>query len=117
VPQDRETVLSILEEFKPLFNDPSRTWIGQNIKYDLLVLKWYGIEILGNVFDTMLAHYVIDPDGKRSMDLLSAQYLGYIPVPIEDLIGKKGKGQGNMRDVALERNPSGKSSKKWKILW
>jgi len=103
VPQDRETVLSILEEFKPLFNDPSRTWIGQNIKYDLLVLKWYGIEILGNVFDTMLAHYVIDPDGKRSMDLLSAQYLGYIPVPIEDLIGKKGKGQGNMRDVALEK--------------
>ncbi len=78
-------------------------WIGQNIKYDLLVLKWYGIEIKGKIFDTMLAHYVIEPDGKRSMDLLSAQYLGYEPVHIEELIGKKGKGQGNMRDVALEK--------------
>ena len=78
-------------------------WIGQNMKYDMLVLKWYGIEIKGKLFDTMLAHYVIEPDGKRSMDLLSAQYLGYEPVHIEELIGKKGKGQGNMRDVELEK--------------
>ena len=69
----------------------------------MLVLKWYGIELKGKIFDTMLAHYVIEPDGKRSMDLLSAQYLGYEPVHIEELIGKKGKGQGNMRDVELEK--------------
>jgi DNA polymerase-1 len=103
VPAERAAVLEILSEFLPLFEEPDRIWIGQNIKYDLLVLKWYGIEIKGNIFDTMLAHYVIDPDGKRSMDQLSAQYLGYDPVPIEDLIGKKGKSQGNMRDVAIEK--------------
>ena len=60
-------------------------------------------EIKGKIFDTMLAHYVIDPDGKRGMDMLSVQYLGYEPVPIEELIGKKGKGQGNMRDVDIEK--------------
>jgi len=103
VPADQEVVAVILAEFTPLFENPDRLWIGQNVKYDMLVLKWYGIEIKGKIFDTMLAHYVIDPEGKRSMDLLSAQYLGYEPVPIEDLIGKKGKGQGNMRDVALEK--------------
>jgi DNA polymerase-1 len=103
VPADQETVVVILSEFLPLFENPDRLWIGQNIKYDMLVLKWYGIGIKGKIFDTMLAHYVIDPEGKRSMDLLSAQYLGYEPVPIEDLIGKKGKGQGNMRDVPLDK--------------
>ncbi|HSZ34640.1 MAG TPA: DNA polymerase I [Puia sp.] len=103
VPPEREAVLEILSEFRPLFENPDRIWIGQNVKYDMLVLKWYGIEIAGEIFDTMLAHYVIDPDGKRSMDLLSAQFLGYEPVPIENLIGKKGKSQGNMRDVALDK--------------
>jgi DNA polymerase-1 len=103
VPADRDETLKILSEFQPLFENPVRSWIGQNIKYDMLVLKWYGIDIRGKIFDTMLAHYVIDPDGKRSMDMLSAQYLGYAPVPIEELIGKKGKGQGNMRDVAIEK--------------
>jgi len=103
VPAEREAVLKILSEFQPLFENPDRLWIGQNTKYDLLVLKWYGIEVRGKIFDTMLAHYVIDPEGKRSMDMLSAQYLGYDPVPIEELIGKKGKGQGNMRDVAIEK--------------
>jgi len=103
VPPDRDDTLRILAAFQPLFENPGRVWIGQNVKYDMLVLKWYGIEIKGKIFDTMLAHYVIDPDGKRSMDMLSAQYLGYEPVPIEDLIGKKGKGQGNMRDVAIEK--------------
>ncbi len=103
VPAERETVLNILSEFHPLFENPDRHWIGQNIKYDLLVLKWYGIEIKGKIFDTMLAHYVIDPEGKRSMDQLSVQYLGYDPVPIEDLIGKKGKTQGTMRDVAIDK--------------
>jgi len=102
-PPEKEGTLAILEHFKLLFADESKTWVGQNIKYDMLVFKWYGIEIKGKLFDTMLAHYVIEPDGKRGMDLLSTKYLGYEPIPIEDLIGKKGKGQGNMRDVELEK--------------
>jgi DNA polymerase-1 len=103
VPADRAVVLNILHKFKTLFQREDVTWIGQNIKYDLLVLKCYDIELQGKIFDTMLAHYVIEPDGKRSMDLLSAQYLGYEPVHIEELIGKKGKGQGTMRDVELDK--------------
>ncbi|HRE51801.1 MAG TPA: 5'-3' exonuclease H3TH domain-containing protein, partial [Flavitalea sp.] len=100
---DQEETKRRLQLFAPLFDNTSIVWIGQNLKYDMLVLKWYGHELKGNIFDTMLAHYVIDPDGKRSMDLLSEQYLGYQPIPIEDLIGKKGKNQGNMRDVELEK--------------
>ncbi|MBC7950014.1 MAG: DNA polymerase I [Chitinophagaceae bacterium] len=100
---EREKVLETLEQFKPLFADNTKRWVGQNIKYDLLILKWYNVEVAGNLFDTMLAHYVIEPDGKRSMDLLSAKYLGYEPIHIEELIGKKGKGQGTMRDVELEK--------------
>jgi DNA polymerase-1 len=102
-PPDQEAVKKVLDAFRPLFESGSVTWIGQNLKYDWLVLKWYGIEPKGPLFDTMLAHYVIEPEGKRNMDLLSAQFLGYEPVHIEELIGKKGKGQGNMRDVALEK--------------
>lgn len=102
-PPDQSKTQSILTHFKPLFADREKTWVGQNIKYDLLVLKWYGIELAGKLFDTMLAHYVIEPEGKRSMDQLSAKYLGYEPVHIEELIGKKGKNQGNMRDVELEK--------------
>jgi len=102
-PADQEATKKILRAFQPLFEQPDITWIGQNLKFDLLVLKWYGIELKGVLFDTMLAHYVIEPEGKRSMDLLSAQFLGYEPVPIEELIGKKGKAQGNMRDVELEK--------------
>ncbi|MEI6264301.1 MAG: DNA polymerase I [Sphingobacteriia bacterium] len=100
---DQEKTKKLLEQFKPLFENESITWVGQNIKFDLLILKWYGIELTGNIFDTMLAHYVIEPEGRRSMDLLSAQYLGYEPVSIETLIGKKGKNQGNMRDVEIEK--------------
>lgn len=102
-PEDQALTKKILAHFEPLFADPAKTWVGQNIKYDLLVLKWYGIEIAGKLFDTMLAHYVIEPEGKRGMDLLSAKYLGYEPVHIEELIGKKGKNQGNMRDVELDK--------------
>ncbi|ULQ51637.1 DNA polymerase I [Flavihumibacter fluvii] len=102
-PPDQTATKKILIHFGPLFNDPNKTWIGQNIKYDLLVLKWYGIDITGNLFDTMLAHYVIEPEGKRGMDVLSAKYLGYEPVHIEELIGKKGKNQGNMRDVEPDK--------------
>jgi DNA polymerase-1 len=77
--------------------------VGQNVKYDLLILKWYGIEIAGSFFDTMLAHYVIEPEGKRGMDVLSEKYLGYEPVHIDELIGKKGKGQLSMRQVEVEK--------------
>ncbi len=100
---DQEKTKQTLYLFQELFNKKEITWIGQNIKYDLLILKWYGIEVKGNLFDTMLAHYVIEPEGRRSMDLLSAQYLGYEPVSIETLIGKKGKNQGNMRDVSIDK--------------
>ena len=93
----------ILEKLKPLFEDVTITWIGQNLKYDFLVLKWYGVLLKGKTFDTMLAHYVIEPEGRRSMDILSEQFLGYAPVGIETLIGKKGKNQGTMRDVPLDQ--------------
>jgi len=102
-PADKSRTDQILSLFTPLFNDVKKIWVGQNIKYDLLILKWYDIELKGKVFDTMLAHYVIEPEGKRGMDLLSAKYLGYEPVHIEELIGKKGKTQGTMRDVELEK--------------
>ena len=102
-PPDQEKTKAILRLFEPLFQAGSVTWIGQNVKYDLLMLKWYGYELKGNIFDTMLAHYLIEPEGRRSMDLLSAQYLGYEPIHIDELIGKKGKTQGNMRDVEIEK--------------
>lgn len=85
-----------------LFNTTTICWIGHNIKYDLLVMHYHGIHLKGSVYDTLLAHYVIAPEAKRSMDVLSAQYLGYQPVSIESLIGKKGKGQLSMREVAVE---------------
>ncbi len=102
-PADQKKTKEILAHFEPLFADKNKTWIGQNLKYDMLLMKWYGVEIAGHLFDTMLAHYVIEPDGKRGMDELSNKYLGYEPVHIEELIGKKGKSQGNMRDVELEK--------------
>lgn len=102
-PADRAATLQLLQHFKLLFDKPDITWIGQNIKYDLLLLKWYQTELAGPVYDTMLAHYVAEPEGRRSMDLLAAQYLGYQPVSITELIGKKGKDQGNMRDVEIEK--------------
>jgi DNA polymerase-1 len=98
-----ERTKEVLQQLTPLFSDETKTWIGQNIKYDLIVMKWYGIELKGQLFDTMLAHYLIEPEGRRGMDLLSAQFLGYEPVPIEELIGKKGKNQGSMKDVELEK--------------
>ncbi len=102
-PPEQDQTKKILDAFTPLFNREDVTWVGQNLKYDLLILKCYGVELKGQVFDTMLAHYVIEPEGKRGMDLLSAQYLGYEPVHIEELIGKKGKGQGTMRDVEADK--------------
>jgi DNA polymerase-1 len=102
-PGDANETKKILSRFSFLFNDESKTWIGHNIKYDLLMLKWYGFEIKGKLFDTLLAHFLIDPDGKGNMDWLSAKYLNYEPIHIEELIGKKGKTQGNMKDVEFEK--------------
>ncbi len=102
-PASRDETMHIINHFMPLFGNPDKTWIGQNIKYDLLVMKWYDVSFVGAVYDTMIAHYVIEPDGKRSMDVLSEKYLHYEPVHIEDLIGKKGKAQGTMRDVPIEQ--------------
>lgn len=102
-PPDQQETKEILAVFKPLFDDESKIWVGQNLKYDLLVLKWYGWELKGQLFDTMLAHYVIDPDGKHGMNDLSEKYLGYEPVSIDELIGKKTSTQGSMRQVPLEK--------------
>lgn len=103
VPSDKQGVINLLNRFKILFDKEDILWIGQNIKYDLTILKWYGFGLKGRRFDTMLAHYVIEPDGKRNMDALSIKYLSYEPISIETLIGKKGKGQLNMRDVPVEQ--------------
>lgn len=96
------TARKYLKILQPLWDRTDVLWIAHNFKYDLLVLKQYDVSLQGNYFDTMVAHYVIEPDGKRSMDTLSAKYLNYEPISIETLIGKKGKGQLNMRDVPLE---------------
>ena len=103
IPADREEALALLEQFRPLFDREDVLWVGQNIKYDMIMLRWYGHTLKGRIYDTMLANYVIDPDGKRSMDMLSMKYLSYQPVSIETLIGKKGKGQTSMREVPLEQ--------------
>ncbi|TAH00357.1 MAG: DNA polymerase I [Sphingobacteriales bacterium] len=88
--------------FKAVLENPDIEKVGQNLKYDIMVLKNYGINVSGKLFDTMLAHYVIDPDTRHGMDILAQNYLGYTPVSIAELIGKKGKGQGNMRDVEID---------------
>ncbi|WP_158856234.1 DNA polymerase I [Lunatibacter salilacus] len=102
VPENESAAREILEWLKPVFDSENIIKIGQNIKYDLLVLRNYGISVKGALYDTMLAHYLIEPEGKHSMDWLSEQYLNYKPVSIESLIGKKGKNQGNMRDVDVD---------------
>lgn len=98
---DREEVLTILEEFRGVLENENIGKIGQNIKYDILIMKWYDISIKGKLFDTMLAHYLIDPDTRHNMDVLAENYLGYTPISITKLIGPKGKNQGNMRDVPV----------------
>ncbi|PKP46323.1 MAG: DNA polymerase I [Bacteroidetes bacterium HGW-Bacteroidetes-12] len=101
-PENQEETQQILNEFKPLFENKNIEKVGQNIKYDLNVLSNYGITIKGQLFDTMIAHFLIQPDMRHNMDLLAETYLGYKTISIETLIGKKGKNQGNMRDVAPE---------------
>ncbi len=103
MPEDFEQTAAILSEFKPLFESKSIEKIAQNLKYDLKVLLKYGIKIIGNQFDTMLAHYLVNPDGRHNMDILSEKYLNYKPVSITDLIGKKGKNQLSFKDVPLDK--------------
>ncbi|CAN5167231.1 DNA polymerase I [soil metagenome] len=103
VPVDEEEIKNIVNEFKPVLENAAIGKIGQNLKFDILMLKWYGVEVKGDLFDTMMAHYVIDPDTRHNMDILSENYLGYKPVSITELIGPKGKNQGNMRDVEIEK--------------
>ncbi|MBX7182447.1 MAG: DNA polymerase I [Bacteroidia bacterium] len=100
-PPERNSCLEILDRVKPIFNLTEKTLVGQNIKYDLMVLANYGIELKNKLFDTMLAHYLLQPDMRHGMDVLAETYLGYSPISITSLIGKKGKDQGSMRDVEL----------------
>jgi len=102
VPENQEEAKVLVEKFKPFFENENIEKIGQNMKYDLKVLANYGIEVRGHLFDTMIAHYLINPDMRHNMDVLSETYLKYSPKSIETLIGKKGKNQLSMRDVALE---------------
>jgi DNA polymerase I len=99
VPPDRAAAQSIVDEFKPVFENPKIRKVAQNLKYDLIVLKLYGVDVRGPLFDTMLAHYLAEPDLRHNMDFLAENYLNYTPIPIEDLIGKRGKGQAKMQDV------------------
>lgn len=103
VPEKRVDAQAIVEEFREILEDEKIEKIGQNLKYDILVLKWYNIEVKGKLFDTMLAHYLLDADARHGMDVLAQNYLNYSPVSITELIGKKGKDQGNMRDVPVEK--------------
>jgi DNA polymerase-1 len=102
VPADFNEAKSIVEEFLPFFTSKSIEKIAHNIKYDLKVLNRYGISVAAPTFDTMVAHYLINPESKQGMDFLAEFYLKYQPIYIETLIGKKGKGQGNMRDLKPE---------------
>lgn len=102
-PANREEAQRIVNIFKPVLENPAIEKIGQNIKYDILLLARYGIKVQGTLFDTMLAHYLIDPDTRHGMDVLAENYLNYSPVSITELIGEKGKKQGNMRDVEFEQ--------------
>lgn len=103
LPADKSEAQKIIDEFREVFADENVTKIGQNIKYDILMLSNYGIEVKGKLYDTMLAHYLIQPDLKHNLDLLCKIYLNYEKVPTENLIGKKGKNQKTMRSVPVEK--------------
>ena len=102
IPDNFDDAKSIVEEFRPFFESTTIEKIAHNIKYDLKVLNRYGIQVAAPTFDTMVAHYLINPESKQSMDFLAEFYLKYRPISIETLIGKKGKNQGNMRDLKPE---------------
>jgi len=102
-PENKLDAQLLIEELRPFFEDENIEKIGQNLKYDLKMLAKYHLSVKGKLFDTMLAHYLINPDMRHNMDVLSETYLNYTPVSIEELIGKKGKNQLNMRDVPMEK--------------
>ena len=101
VSEIRKEAQAIVDEFRVVLENENIEKIGQNTKYDILVLKWYNVQVKGKLFDTMLAHYLIDPDTRHGMDVLSENYLGYSPISITKLIGAKGKNQLTMRDVPV----------------
>ncbi len=102
LPENYQECLEIIKEFKPFLEEEKVLKIGQNIKFDLAILKWYEINVKGKLFDTMLAHYLIEPDMKHGMDYLAETYLNYKTIHIDELIGKKGKEQLTMRNVMPE---------------
>jgi len=102
LPPDREQTLQALEKFLPILQNPDVRKVGQNLKYDVSVLKWNGIEVRGELLDTMLAHYLIDPDQRHNMDHMAESLLGYSPVPITALIGEKKSSQKTLREVDLD---------------
>jgi DNA polymerase-1 len=102
-PESQKETREILEIMKPLFENPETLKIGQNMKFDIQVLANYGIEVNGPLFDTMIAHYLLEPDMRHNMNLLSESYLGYSPIHIESLIGDKGVSQKNMRSVPVDK--------------
>ncbi|MCY3739110.1 MAG: DNA polymerase I [Gemmatimonadaceae bacterium] len=101
-PEDEEEGRAVLEELRPLLEDPAVAKIGHNLKFDLVALRWKGIEVQGRLFDTMVAAFLAVPDLRRSLDYLSQALLGYRPVPIADLIGERGEDQRSMREVPLQ---------------
>jgi DNA polymerase-1 len=103
VPKNQQEAQKVIEEFREIFADENITKIGQNIKFDMLMLSNYGIEVKGKLYDTMLAHYLIQPDLKHNLDFLCDIYLNYKKIPTDDLIGKKGKNQITMRSVSPEK--------------
>ena len=102
VPENQEQARALIHEFKDLLESKDILWVGQNAKYDSTIMKWYGVEIKGPYFDTMIAHYLCEPDLRHKLDYLTEAYLDYKMVPIEDLIGK-GKTQLSMRQVKLDK--------------
>lgn len=102
-PEDKNEAQQLIEQLRPFFESDNIEKIGQNLKYDIKVLDKYNIKVKGSYFDTMLAHYLINPDMRHNMDVLAETYLNYTPVSITELIGKKGKNQLSMRDVPLEK--------------
>lgn len=102
-PEDKTKAQDLIEQLRPFFESETIEKIGQNLKYDIKVLAKYNIDVKGKLFDTMLAHYLINPDMRHNMDVLAETYLNYTPISIETLIGKKGKNQLSMRDVPLEK--------------
>ena len=101
-PESKEEAQNLIEKLRPFLENETIEKIGQNLKYDLKILANYNLDVKGPLFDTMIAHYLINPDMRHNMDILSETYLNYSPKSIEDLIGKKGKNQKSMRDVDLE---------------